>query len=66
MEFTPSISKSLDLSITKETLIGYFKSKGSANNKPCFRGPNGGVYYYTESRNKRMIDEKQYSNIELI
>ena len=41
-------------------LIGTFKGHtASSNNKPVFRGPRGGVYYYTDGGNKRSLNAVQ-------
>jgi len=43
----------------KEMLIGYYISTGSINGKEVFKGPRGGIYYYTGNNNKVSLNDRQ-------
>ena len=40
---------------SKYTLVGKFKSNGSANGNEVFRGPNGGLSYINSSNKRSSI-----------
>lgn len=66
--YSPSIGSSQNNHLTNrgEKLIGYYSSRGIANNRPVFCGPCNGVYYYTESFNKISLDERQKTLIKYL
>jgi hypothetical protein len=41
------------------TLFGYFQSKREINGRDVYKGPLGGIYYFTASGNKRYLNQNE-------
>ena len=59
--FKNKFSKQSDQTV-KNPQIGFFISNGSANNKPLFLGPRGGVYYINGNLNLTYLSEHEKKN----
>ena len=56
--FKPSpISKTEQL-LSKSTSIGFLKSKGTANGKEVYEGPNGGRFYINANGNRISVQSE--------